>query len=45
MVEYASEKDRKFFDVLCQHGVMRRVGTMDYAIRGQKTALYETRAE
>lgn len=45
MVEYASEKHRPFFEMICQHGVMRRVGTMEYAIGGEKHAVYETRAK
>ncbi len=36
-------KDRKFFDVLCQHGVMRRVGTSQIVYRDQAAAIYETR--
>lgn len=36
-------KDRHFFDVLCQHGVMARIGTSQIVYRDQPAAIYETR--
>jgi hypothetical protein len=36
-------KDHRFFDVLCAHGVMRRVGTSQLVYRDQPAAVYETR--
>lgn len=44
MVEYARDQHKRFFEMICQHGVMRRVGTMHNVYRGEQTALYETRA-
>lgn len=45
MVEYASEKNTRFFEMICQHGLMRRVGTMHIVYPGEKTAVFETRNE
>lgn len=42
-MEYAQSKDQKFFDVLCQHGIMRRVGTSYNVYPGESVAVYETR--
>ena len=43
MVEYAAEKDKKFFEMIARHGVMRRVGTT-YSIKpGEAYAMFETR--
>lgn len=36
-------KDHRFFDMLCAHGVMRRVGTSQLVYRDQPAAVYETR--
>jgi hypothetical protein len=44
MVEYASEEHKRFFEMICQHGIMRRVGTSFNVYPGQATAVYETRA-
>jgi hypothetical protein len=43
MVEYASEQHKRFFEMICQHGVMRRIGTMHHVYPGQLTAVFETR--
>lgn len=42
-MEYAQDKDRKFFDTICQHGIMRRVGTSYNVYPGEAVAVYETR--
>lgn len=44
MVEYASEKNKRFFEMICQHGIMRRVGTMHNVYKDEATAVYETKA-
>lgn len=44
MMDYAyGDTNRRFFDVLCQHGVMRRVGTTFNVVKGEPVAVYETR--
>lgn len=43
MVEYAREKDKRFFEVVARHGVMRRVGTSHNIYPGEPAAVYETR--
>lgn len=43
MVEYARLKDKKFFEAIAQHGVMRRVGTMQHVYPGESAAVFETR--
>lgn len=44
LVEYAQgETTKRFFEVMCQHGVMRRVGTSFVVFRGEATAVFETR--
>ena len=44
MVEYAREQHKRFFEVLCQHGIMRRIGTSSNVYPGEQTAVYETKA-
>lgn len=43
MVEYAREKDKRFFEIIARHGVMRRVGTSHNVYSGEPAAVYETR--
>lgn len=44
MVDYAvGEVNRRFFEVLAQHGVVRRVGTTFTVVRGEPVAVFETR--
>lgn len=42
MVEYAAEKDKKFFEMIARHGVLRRVGTMHNVYPNQLTSVWET---
>lgn len=42
MVEYAREKDKRFFEMIAKHGIMRRVGTMHNVYRGEQCAVFET---
>ena len=44
MVEYANEKAKKFFEMICQHGIMRRIGTSFNVYPNEPTAVFETRA-
>lgn len=43
MVEYANAAAQKFFEMICRHGIMRRVGTMHNVYPGEATAVFETR--
>lgn len=44
MMDYAhGDTNRRFFDMICQHGVMRRVGTTFNVVKGEPCAVYETR--
>lgn len=43
VLEHAEEKDRDFFNMICRHGVMRRVGTSHEIYPGAKALIYETR--
>ena len=46
MVGYAhGETDKRFFEMIAKHGVMRRVGTTFNVVHGQPTAVFETRGE
>lgn len=46
MVDYArGEANKRFFEVICQHGVMRRAGTMMTVYPGEPVAIFETRSE
>jgi hypothetical protein len=44
MVEYADEKDKKFFEMIARHGVMRRIGTSHNVYKGRSAAVFETRS-
>lgn len=44
MVDYAhGDVNRKFFEVLAQHGIVRRVGTTFNVVRGEPVAVFETK--
>lgn len=43
MVEYAKFDDKRFFETIAKHGIMRRVGTM-YNIYDGPAAVFETRS-
>lgn len=44
MIDYArGEVNRKFFEMLAQHGIMRRVGTTFCVVKGEPVAIFETR--
>jgi len=44
MVDYAhGDTNKRFFEMICQHGVMRRVGTTFSVVKGEGTAVFETR--
>lgn len=44
MMEYADEKAKPFFEMIAQHGIMRRVGTTYNVYKGRAAAVFETRA-
>ena len=44
MVEYAMPKDRRFFEMICKHGIMRRIGTSHNVYAGEPAVMFETRA-
>lgn len=44
MVEYARDEHKRFFEMICHHGIMRRIGTTYNVYPGEGTAVYETRA-
>jgi hypothetical protein len=45
MVDYAyGETNKRFFEVIARHGVMRRVGTMLNVVKNEPVAVFETRA-
>lgn len=44
MVEYADEAAKPFFEMIAQHGIMRRVGTSFNVFPGRSAAVFETRA-
>jgi hypothetical protein len=41
-MEFAQESEKKFFETLCKHGIMRRVGTSNVVYRGEPAAVFET---
>lgn len=46
LMDYAhGQANRRFWDVMCAHAVMRRVGTTWNVIKGEPTAIYETRTD
>lgn len=44
ILEYAQEKDAKFFDHVCSYGIMRRVGTSYEIYQDAKCCVYESRS-
>ena len=44
ILEFAQEKDQKFFDTVCLYGVMRRAGTMYEFYKGGRACVYESRS-
>lgn len=44
MVDYVRHKDKKFFEMLARHGVMRRVGTSYNVYPNQPALIFETRS-
>lgn len=43
MIGYARERDKKFFEVMMKHGIMRRIGTSFNVFPDEPAAVYETR--
>lgn len=44
MIDYAhGEINKRFFEMLARHGIMRRIGTTYNVVRGEPTAIFETR--
>jgi len=44
ILEFAREKDKKFFDKVCSYGIMRRVGTSYEVYPDEKCCIYESRS-
>ena len=44
MVEYADDEAKPFFEMICRHGIMRRVETSFSVYPGKSVAVFETRA-
>lgn len=45
LVDYAhGELNKRFFEMICQHGIMRRAGTTYNVVKGEPVAIYETRS-
>lgn len=45
MVAYANgDTNKRFFEMICQHGVMRRIGTTFNMVKGEPVAVFETKA-
>ena len=44
LVEYADDAAKPFFEMMAQHGIMRRVGTTYNVYPGKAVAVFETRA-
>lgn len=44
MMGYANGEHKRLYEVVCMHGIMRRVGTSQIIFPGQSAAVYETRA-
>lgn len=44
ILEFAMEKDQKYFDHVCRYGVMRRVGTSLEVYPDAKSCIYESRS-
>lgn len=46
MMDYAhGEVNRRFFDTMCKHGIMRRAGTTLNVVKDEPVAIFETRVE
>jgi hypothetical protein len=46
MVDYAhGEVNKRFFEMICRHGVMRRIGTTFNVVAGEPVAVFETRRQ
>lgn len=46
LMDYAhGQTNRRFWDVMCAHAVCRRVGTTWNVVKGEPTAIYETRTD
>lgn len=46
MMDYAyGEVNKKFFEMLARHGIVRRVGTTYNVVKGEPVAIFETRAD
>lgn len=46
MVDYAhGSENRRFMEMLCRHGIMQRVGTTFNVVKGEATAIFETRSK
>ncbi len=46
MMDYAyGDENRRFFEMLAKHGIMRRAGTTHLVVKGEPVAIFETRAE
>lgn len=43
IMEYADENAKPFFEMIAQHGIMRRVGTTFNVYKGRSVAIFETR--
>lgn len=41
---FATEQHKRLYEIVCMHGIMRRVGTSHVAFPGQQAAVFETRA-
>lgn len=41
-MEYAEEPQKRFFETICKHGVMRRVGKSYNVHKGQEVTIFET---
>jgi hypothetical protein len=44
MVQYACAEEKRFFETIAKHGIMRRVGTSYNVYRDGATTIFETRA-
>ena len=45
MMLYANEQQKRLYEVVAMHGIMRRVGTSMIALTGEPAAVFETRAK
>jgi hypothetical protein len=41
---YAADEHKRLYEVVCMHGVLRRVGTSFIVFPGRQAAVFETRA-